>query len=920
MYPPRSPDRGRDIDRDREWNSRSRQGWSNQHTQPTSLPPAQGGWGNNYINNNPYNSGPSSSRRSRSPEGDRNRQNSTGGRSGYRPVDTYTPQSESHEPGQILSPNMNQQPVSFAFPPCDPRAPPTGPSNRGAPLQPQPYRPGGSAVRKVSADRPNDGGRSPLAGGPSASGSGSGAASRDGLMPSSGSVMGALDNFSKTMHSALIVTSQHALARKHLDRLMTFEHRNPNSVALEEAERRVVKAQKVVDEVMVGLQNSFTELIKRTLGTIGTSSEAISKMELDGLRERMGKIEEQTLISRATGQPLLNQSQNQPPPPTSSLPPPPPPPSEEPHRPRTPSAPPPPLPEINESSEDQPATLTREEKKRRVGEVFNSIVDRLDALEDMIKGFDSRIDDVETNLLSVENETDEKEIKKDKKKRFATWEDVESRRDPKINKSKKRKQREGEEGEVAGPSTSNSQDDEDIDMDGATSNDHLVGDLQEDVVRLSNEVKVLQTRLSILSGPAIPTPSINNTSTALASVMNRLNSGDNAPTSNVPAAGTASLDGMLKTLNSERQQMIADGNANILSSGPNSLDDLKVEVGELSKQIKVLQTQSSTPKLDGKASSIMNGDQQSNNTDLSRTIGTLENTINKLTSDVKVLLDDKESRLGIFEKISSGVNSLADNIQRCKNDYTILNDTQRASAATILLHTENVKIIQNDIKQLKTQSQTQSGNTSAYTDTAKDREIKELKEAMKVLQDGLKEMRQGREEWTREVMKACLDAVREENESRKDDYAKIARREIQNTVREFMTKRASSTAGVSSASSSQPSNRSISEPAQDAINISSAVQPTSISPQPNFTVSPVQSQHQPNVSYPTIAIYDGNTQAPQGNSNPLASRINNTTATAVDGLSRPTLSDRITTDQPSTQGLQARFTGGGADGMDIDGN
>ncbi|KAK6906853.1 hypothetical protein I203_100840 [Kwoniella mangroviensis CBS 8507] len=892
MYPPRSPDRERDIDRDRdrEWNSRSRQGWSNQPPQPTSLPPPHGGWGNNYINNNPYNPGPSSSRRSRSPEGDRSRQNSVGGRSGYRPVDTYLPQSESHEPGQISSPNMNQQPVASVFPPRDPRAPPTGPSNRSAPLQPQPYRPGGPAVRKVSADRPNDGGRSPLPVGPSASGSGSGASSRDVLTPSNGSVMGALDNFSKTMHSALMVTSQHALARKHLERLSTFEHRNPNSVALEEADRRVVKAQKVVDEVMIGLQNSFTELIKRTLGTIGTSSEAISKLELDGLRERMRKIEEQTLISRATEQPIIDQSRHQPPPPpsSSSLPPPSPPPSEEPPRPRTPSAPPPPLPENTESDQDQSATLTREEKKRRVGEVFNSIVDRLDALEDMINGFDSRIDDVETNLLSVENETDEKEIKKDKKKRFATWEDVESRRDPNINRSKKRKQREGEEGEVAGPTTSNSQDDEDIDMAGATGNHQLVEKLQKDIERLSNEVQVLQNQLSNSSGPAIPAPSINNTSTALASVMNRLNPGDKVPTSNAPAAGTASLGAMLQTLNSERQHMITDGNANILIAGPPQLDDLKVEVGKLSEQVKILQTQSSTRKLDGNASSVVNGGQQSNHT-------FLENTINKLRSDVKVLLDDKESRLGIFEKISSGLNSLADNIQRCKNDYTILNDTQRASAATILLHTENIKIIQNDIKQLRTQSQTQSGITSTNIDMAKDKEIKELKEAVKVLQDGLKEMRQGREEWTKEVMKACLDAVKEENESRKDDYAKIARREIRNTVREFMTKRASSTPGVSSASSSQPSNRSISEPVRDATIGSPAVQPMSISPQPNSTLDP-------------------------GTSNPLASRINNTAATAVDGLSRPTLSDRITTDQPPTQGLQARFTGGAADGMDIDGN
>ncbi|WVW81107.1 hypothetical protein I302_103098 [Kwoniella bestiolae CBS 10118] len=865
MYRPKSPDRGRDDrDRDRDWNRQS-SGWTSQ--QPAAAPPHTasygGGWDNNYTtNHNPYNPGPGPSRRSRSPEGERVRQNSNGGRerSGYR-VDTYLP--HEHEPGQILSPNPNlnaqyNNPSTATFPPRDPRAPPTGPSSNRTPPHPQPYRPA-PAVRKVSSDRPNDGGRSPLAPGPSTSGS-----MRDSLQPGVGSVMGALDNFSRTMHSALMVTSQHSLARKHFERLSTFPHQNPNSVALEEAEKRVVKAQKVLDEVMILLQGSFTELIKRTLCTVGTSSEALSKLELDALKERMKKIEEHTLTSRAL---RYDQNESPPPPPIPAFPPPPPPQNKDPSpRPPTPSLPPPPLPTDADAEGQQPIPATREEKKRRVGEVFNHIVDRLDTLEDLIKGFDARIDDVEITLLNVENEVDEKEIKRDKKKRFATWDDVESRRE---QKTKKRKQRDGEEGEIeegeedaAGPSRSRSEVDGDVVM--GRTGEQLVEVLQKDVERLSNEVKVLQGQVSSnrtsssAQGPVFPSIGIT-----LDNIMNKLNSGasSNSPTIGNPA--TTSLGNVMKNLQTQRQSLVNDDQHNQPSASPNQYEDLKVEVGKLSEQVKVLQ--SSLPKINGSTSSsstLVNGTSP-NVHDLSNTVGTLQNTINKLSSDVKTLLDDKESRLGTFEKISTGVNSLAESIQKCKNDITALNDTQRSAAATVLLHTEQLKADRNELESLKRGQVPSLLHLRGVDDSAKDQEIKELKESVRALQSGLREMKEGREEWTKEVMKACLDVMKEENESRKADYAKIARREIQNTVREFMTKRASSsttTPGVSaSASLTSSSNRSISEPANNA-NISPGIQPTSISPMINPSNALPGNTLQPNVSYPTIAIYHDNSQ------------------------------------------------------------
>ncbi|WWC92066.1 uncharacterized protein L201_007020 [Kwoniella dendrophila CBS 6074] len=962
------------------WNNQRQDGLYNGQQASSTVNPRDV-YNNHNNNNNPYGVGSSLTRRSRSPESDRSRQSSNNARQPYRPVDTYI--SEDAEPGQILSPKLGLSstspyvPVSIAFssnnnnnnsnqlPPREPRALASASNHsrqNSAQAQTQmlqhqqqqqatQYRP---TIRKVSTDRPNDGGRSPLPGVGTGGGSSS---SRDTLTSSSGSVTVALETFTKAMHLALQITSQHALALKHFQRLGTSPHVNQNTPTYEEAERRTNKAQKVLDEQMINLQGSFTELMRRTLGTTGTSAQAINALELDGLKVRIRKMEERS--SRNISQ---NQSQPLPPPPepTSDLPPsppPPPPPSDVdgPPRPRTPSIPPPPIADTTTTS-NQP--VSAEEKKVRIRDIVNDFIERLDKVETFIREFDGRVDDIETTFISMDNIVMEVASRKERLRKFANWDDLEDSRDPSGTiRGLKRKERatDGQDGELedaegqhtARPSRRSLLEDEDVDMmsTGTGTVQPVKEDLREEIEKLRDEIKVLKSQIA----KPVTTPS--------------------TPTQHPPNSPAAALGNMMSQLKAQRQAL-AFGQSEKDQSDPSHIntnqryDELKEEVGKLAEQIKSLQTSitiastnngSSTSATQSTNGIMVNGETRPDIAKLQNTVNGIQGVLHKLSLDVKTLLNDKEQRLGVFEKISNGVQMLAENIQKCKNDYNNLNELNKASSATILMHTENLKIISTNIQtihyEIKLIKQSPSFSSSfsdnnTKNQNQKDEEIKQLKQSLNLLQNDLKEMRDNRENWTKDVMTACLDTLKEENERRKEDYAKIARKEIQNTIKDFMAKRSSSTsasapsASTSMATSNSQINRSISEPVDNsniAASTSPAIPPTAL-PGASTTSNPVQSDnltplqklqnlHSPHPSYPAINIYGASNNATgtiQGNVNPqqppnsLSSRINSTNpavTTTDPNIPRPTLSDRMsgssitpaTEQQP--QALKDRFTG-----------
>ncbi|WWC72360.1 uncharacterized protein I206_106322 [Kwoniella pini CBS 10737] len=775
--PPTSPRDDRDRDWDRRWSS-SRPEY-NPSNMSTINPRDLYGGSSSSSSHMPYSPNPHAGnpRRSRSPES-RNRQTSVGGSRA-----TYNNFFPDTEPGQIVSPNPGYSTTVPSYPPTqprDPRAPQTSTyPNRPASISS--YRPP-DRPRVGSGDRPLEGGRSPLAG-PSTAGS------RDTLASSNGNVMAALENFSKTMHSALITTSQHALTVKHFARLQESPQVNRQTPTFEEAERRVGKAQKLVDEQMLILNASFIELMRRTIGITNNnnSSEAISALELDGLKERMRKIEDLA--------PSLRNSDGRLPEPTSTIPPPPP-------------APPPPLPAEGENSE-QPTDAER--KKQKIGAILDRIIERVEKVESMKAEFENRIDDVETTLMTQDNADIDREIRIEQKRKYEDWDDLENRRDPSGSlRGVKRKERDIID------ATSDSRQDVDI-----TDNDgHIVNKLRKEVARLSGRVRSLQ----------------DASSTTMSDSAN-----GGAGVQEVRMQERQSPNTVQEGSSGEIQIQIINA----------QLKDVRMEVSKLSEQINNTQTLSNdhTSTLTLSTNGLA-GQSELNN--LRFSMNAISKTIDRLSGDVNTLMNDKNSRIGVFEQISSGVQTLAEKIQQCKVDYTNLVETQRASTATITSLTENFRTIQNGISAIYVQINEikQNGANGSFNSTvnqSKDQEIQDLKNSLSSLQNELKEMKDGREAWTKGVMAACLEVIREENEKRKEDYAKIAKQEISKTIKDYMTKRTSTTPSISQAG------RSNSEP-NDNMNLSST---TSARNQANDTILAQQS------SYPQIPIY----QVPSANGN-----------------------------------------------------
>ncbi|WRT70471.1 uncharacterized protein IL334_007469 [Kwoniella shivajii] len=925
--PPRSPDT------DRNWSSNSNS-WSDRQP-PPHLPPRASG--RTTLRNdaypvqhvppqhshqssslygatvNPYavNAGPS--RRSGSPDNERSRQNSAGGlvrdrdrdrdrdRS-YR-TDTYIP-SDDIEPGQIPSPILNYQPQ-----PIDPRDSrpifiPTGPSVI-RPNQPMPYRP----ARKVSSDRPNDGARSPLAIPPGTSSS----SSRDTLQPSSGSVMGALENFSKAMHTALVTTSQHSLALKHFSRLSTFPHTNPTSVAFEDAQKRVSQAERALNDQMIALQSSFTELIRRTINKTGNSLEAISALEIDGLKERMRKLEE--IDSRILKQP--ENVEQPPPPPVRDVPPPPP---------------------LDECTAEGSTTVSVDQdidvemKKRKVGAVLDDIIARLDKCESMKDDFDFRIDTVETELMTKDSDFMDNEARRKQMREYSGWSGLENRRDPNgAIRGLKRKERDVDAGELDVEIESKSSrvrpNNDSIAMSDDGVNEKLVGRMQKEIARLSEEMGSIKSQIA--TSAATPTVPIT------------------------PNVATACLQNMMGQLRYQRLSITSDQQ----SDKPvdwNEVSNLKDEFAKLAEQMKQLESSA-------RRNTSISGSTNGSSTDLSsilNALNALRSDMAQLTNEVKGLLVDKTSRSGVFQQISSGVQSLAETIKQCRLDCSTVNEVQVSSSATIIIHTEEIKSLRNDFVLLRA-----ALTTISQTITQKDQEMNELKKAVGLLQGDLKELRDGRESWTREVMAACLDLVKEETENGKEDYAKIAKREIQNFVKDFMAKRSSSTINPNH------DNRSTSEPADNSDTPPLPRSTTFLNPSPAL---PPQSQGQAQTAQPNVSSHlapaqpsivsrltlnlDNGIPNQTHQSNPLASRINpNSTSNpgsntsspqlAPSGITtetrpapnpKPTLSARMSgnstehlqAQSQSPHGLAARLTGlsptkpagdgGLQDGMDID--
>ncbi|WWC65467.1 uncharacterized protein I303_108085 [Kwoniella dejecticola CBS 10117] len=811
-----------------------------------------------------------SSRRSRSPEA-RNRQGSAGGRppyTGQAPLPSSTiiiissltltlaifhsgmltdlemdcSYYHDAEPGQIVSPNPAYTPGGVSPYARDPRsAQPAAYTNR-PPVTASYRHP--DRQRVGSGDRPADGGRSPLAG-PSAAGP----SGRDALVPSTGNVTAALESFAKAMHLALITTSQHALAQKHFARLSDSPHVNRQTPTFEDAEKRVGKAQKLVDEHMAVLHASFVELMRRTIGITNTTnpSDIISVFELDNLKERVRKIEELAPTLRASGG-------GPPAPESSSGIPAPPPPAED--RPPTPPAPPPPEAPLKRADETAPSAT--EKKKYKVGAILDEITRRLDIVENIKNEFDSRIDEVETALMAQDNDALDREIRFEQRRKYDGWGDLEDRRDSSGTiRGLKRKERDDggveESGPSGRPSASESQG-VDVSMEEDVSS---VRHLQREVARLSGQVRHLQSQLS----------------TALSTLST------SSATAPAPAAGP-SARGAEQASSQPQVEATAD-----------RLNELRLEVTRLAEQFKNIH-----PQFNGN----VNGTGQPGQNDIAdvrNMMNAISSAFDTLSADVKTLMKDKAQRTGVFEKISSGIQALADTIQRCRADYTNLTEVQKASAATILLHTENLKVISNGIASMRNEINTirqggpatgpgnglglevgQAQNHSSepdgsYSASLKDQEIQELKNTLSGVQNELKEMKDGREAWTKEVMAACLEVIRDENEKRKEDYAKIAKQEISKTIKDYMSKRTSSSSSTAATSTSTSTSTSTPTPPISQVgpgppDTSPAIPPSTIPPTAseshmvptsNSVPFPVSVEPAQQTSYPQIPIYQDQT-------------------------------------------------------------
>ncbi|WVF68102.1 hypothetical protein IAT40_002865 [Kwoniella sp. CBS 6097] len=776
------PDR-RDRDRDRD-----------RYAEPSTSTSAFAG----SSSVNPY--APSASRgqvsggRSRSPDSNRSRQasGSSTGISQYR-TDHHGGSRADYEPGEISHPptapasllsrerererdprEAYQSRPSYSH--DLPAKPPysmapqssSGSANTSSRLEYWPRKVSSNSV-SVSVDRPRSRDHSPSVG-----------SNRDREMISGkeGSVTGALEGFSKAMHSTLVSTSAHALALSHFTRLTQFPYTNPTSPAFEDAQRRVRDAERTLNEKMASLHSSFTELMRRTVGRVGEGG--IGALEMDGIKERLRKLEElsSSLASTSTA-PV-------PPPPADAPPKLPPAPDESSGSSASTQHVPP---AVVETPAIEPKKDAVERTRGRLKAMLNDIITRLERVEDTSGTFDDRLFEVEGTLMIQESDSIDEDY---------GWGQLEDRRDPDGKlRGIKRKQRDYEqeqEPEVIAIDGDGENDDMELDessMPDVDKGKGSVESMQREMKRMASDLKVLYSKTSAKGQNE--TPQVDPSSAAEVSALRDQVARMSAQIAEIQAQASAStipgsagitstpalpsqstlitLQNQMATLAAERQQIIAEQQQQRPSPPP------------------------SNPVV--------------NLAPIEEAIGSLKEQVESMGVQMKDLVSDKVARSSVYGQISTGVTRLADNIKRCrteinqqKTDHSAFMIAYNANIAT---HKRETELLQAEVSSLRDQSakRAEQDKTTSQWMMAMANELKNLRTT-------ITELRDGREKWTKEVMEACLDAVKEEVKAAKvppEEYARIAKREIGNSMREFIAKTRGKTA-----TPVPPANRSTSEP------------------------------------------------------------------------------------------------------------
>ncbi|OCF41281.1 hypothetical protein I317_04939 [Kwoniella heveanensis CBS 569] len=726
----------RDRDRDRE---RDRYGAS----ATTSSTAAVGGGGGSSVN--PYGPLPVSfGSRSKSPEGSRSRQASgSSAAAGQYRADNHASAHDTPEPGQIIPIQTAPTALSSRDPARDPREAYQSRSSYAHDLPPRPpysIAPQLSSTssakppsrleyrpRKTSnsIDRSRSRDHSPSYG-----------SSRDREMISGkeSSVTNALEGFSKAMHSTLVSTSAHALALSHFTRLTHFPYTNPTSPAFEDAQRRVRDAEKILNEKMASLHSSFTELMRRTVGRVGEGG--IGALEMDGLKERLRKLEE---MSSSLGS---SSTTTQVPPPPSTVPPPPPPQIEQSADPRgsvqpagttvTPAGPP----AATEAHKD-----AVEGTRGRLKAMLNDIITRLEKVESTSGTFDDRLFDVEGTLMIQESDSLDEDY---------GWGQLEDRRDPdgKLRGIKRKRTVDEAAPEVI---VIDGAGDDDVPMDETGSISAIdkgkgsVESMQRQMQRMASELKELLAKTRAAESSETPVAQSSST---------------------VPSAELSALQRQVTSLSAQ----IAAIQAQALPSSTTTT------AGQSNQQVDYVEQRPTKPAVDLAP--------------IEESIKSLKEQVDSMDAQTKDLISDKVARSTVYAQISSGVTKLAENIKRCRTEVDQQKTDQSAFVvgytAYIAASKRETELLQAELKSLREQSAKrveQDVKTSQW--------MLAMANEMKSLRTTTTEMRDGREKWTKEVMEACLDAVKEEVKAAKvppEEYARIAKREIGNSMREFIAK------------------------------------------------------------------------------------------------------------------------------------
>lgn len=205
----------------------------------------------------------------------------------------------------------------------------------------------------------------------------------------------------------MIGTSKRELATRALYRLEGF---NANDAALADALRKVDIAERGLHAETTALQDTFVELIQRALSRPGAREGNVDALQLEALRDRIAKIEDgyvnvraaQTVDSKGKGKAEQIDSPTPPPPSQPAPPPPPSPPLEV---------------EVNNDVEmavaveddDTPAPESKSpgSKRGRARALLESVLDRLEAVEDQVANVINQVDDFENMVADRDIETAE---------------------------------------------------------------------------------------------------------------------------------------------------------------------------------------------------------------------------------------------------------------------------------------------------------------------------------------------------------------------------------------------------------------------------------------------------------------------------------------------------------------------------------